>query len=90
MLEMLQLIFTLFPGLKITINQLIAEGDLVAAALTTEGTQTGVFMGIPGSDKKISMTEMHMFRVAGGQAVEHWGLADAMTMMRQLDVIPPD
>ena len=79
-----------FPDLKLTVNQLVAEGDIVAACMTTEGTQTGVFMGIPASDKKISITEMHMVRVADGKVVEHWGLADAMTMMQQLGVMPND
>ena len=45
-------------------------------------------MGIPASSEKIPITEMHMVRIANGKAVEHWGLANAMAMMQQLDVIP--
>jgi predicted ester cyclase len=56
--------------------------------MTTEGTQTGEFMGIPASGKKISITEMNMVRIANGKAVERWGQANAMAMMRQLGVIP--
>jgi steroid delta-isomerase-like uncharacterized protein len=88
MLAMMRGFFAGFPDLKITINQLIAEGDLVVAAMTTEGTQTGEFMGVPASGKKISITEMHMVRVVDGKAVEHWGVADAMGMMQQLGVTP--
>ena len=90
MREMLEMFFAGFPDLKVTLNQVIAEGDLVAGAMTTEGTQTGVFMGIPASDKKISITEMHMVRVADGKVVEHWGVTDAMGMMQQLGVMPED
>ena len=88
MVAMMRGFFAAFPDLKVTIDQLIAEGDLVAAAMTTEGTQTGDFMGIPASGKKISITEMHMFRVVDGKAVEHWGVSDAMGMMQQLGVMP--
>ena len=56
--------------------------------MTTEGTQTGEFMGMPATGKKISITEMHMVRIANGKAVEHWSLANAMAMMQQLGVIP--
>ena len=86
----MQMFFDSFPDLKVSINQIVAEGDLVSAAMTTEGTQTGVFMGIPASDKKISITEMHMVRVADGKVVEHWGVTDAMGMMQQLGVMPED
>ena len=88
MREMMRGFFAGFPDLKVKINQLIAEGDLAVGAMTTEGTQTGEFMGIPASGKKISMTEMHMVRVVDGKAVEHWGVADAMGMMQQLGVTP--
>ena len=88
MLSMMRGFFAAFPDLKVTINQLIAEGDLVAATMTTEGTQTGEFMGMPASGKKISITEMHMVRVVDGKAVEHWGVADAMGMMQQLGLTP--
>ena len=88
MVAMMRGFFAAFPDLKVTIDQLIAEGDLVAAAMTTEGTQTGDFMGIPASGKKISITEMHMVRVVDGKAVEHWGVSDAMGMMQQLGVMP--
>ena len=88
--DMLQMFFAGFPDLKVTINKLIAEGDTVVGAVTTEGTQTGEFMGIPATGKKISITEVHMVRFVNGKAVEHWGLADAMTMMQQLGVVPTE
>ena len=50
--DMMQMFFPGFPDVKVTVNRMIAEGDLVVGAMTTEGTQTGVFMGIPASGKK--------------------------------------
>ena len=88
MRQMMGMFFSAFPDLKVTINQLVTEEDLVVGHMTTEGTQTGEFMGMPATGKKISITEMHMVRIANGKAVEHWGLANAMAMMQQLGVIP--
>ena len=86
--QMMNMFYSAFPDLKVTVNQLVAERDLVVGHMTTEGTQAGELMGIPASGKKISITEMHMVRIANGKAVEHWGLANAMAMMQQLGVIP--
>ena len=90
MKDMMQMFFSAFPDLKATINHLVAEDDLVTGHMTLEGTQTGEFMGIPGSDKKISITEMRMVRIVDGKATEHWGVVDSMTMMQQLGVMPED
>ncbi len=86
--QMIGMFYSAFPDLHVTINQMVSEGDLVVGHMTTEGTQTGEFMGIPASGKKISITEIHMVRIANGKAVEHWGLANAMAMMQQLGAIP--
>ena len=86
--DMMQMFYAGFPDMKGTVNQIISEGDVVSVALTTTGTHNGDFMGIPATGKKISITEVHMVRIADGKMVEHWGLADGMTMMQQLGVMP--
>ena len=86
--EQIEVLFAGFPDLKVTVNKLISEGDVVSGAVKTEGTHTGEFMGIPATNKKMSMTEIHMIRPENGKMIEHWGLADAMTMMQQLGVLP--
>ena len=77
-----------FPNLNIVVDHWVAEGDLVAGVMTTEGTQTGEFMGMPASGKAFSVREMHMVRVANGKMVEHWGLANELSMMQQLGAMP--
>jgi len=79
--------FTAFPDIHVTIDHVVADGDTVAGAATTTGTQDGDFMGIPKSGKKISMREVHMMRVTDDKMVEHWGLGDGMSMMQQLGVL---
>jgi steroid delta-isomerase-like uncharacterized protein len=88
--DLMQMFFTAFPDLHVTVNRLVADEDTVAGAVTTVGTQDGDFMGIPKSGMKISITELHMMRIANGKMVEHWGVGDGMTMMQQLGVMGED
>lgn len=77
-----------FPDLKITIDDIIAEGDKVVVRSTWRGTHKGEFMGIPPTGKRVSVGVFDIVRIAGGKAVEHWGQMDNMGMMQQLGVIP--
>jgi steroid delta-isomerase-like uncharacterized protein len=70
------------------IEDLVAEGDRVAARLTASATQTGAFMGIPPSGKRYTIEEIHLFRVRDGRVVEHWHQFDQLGLMRQLGAMP--
>jgi predicted ester cyclase len=70
------------------IDELVAEGDLVVARVTSSGTPTADFMGVPASDKRYTIGEMHLFRMRHGRVVEHWHQQDALGLMRQLGALP--
>jgi len=88
MKQMMAAFFSAFPDLNVTIDQLIAEGDIVAGRMTTTGTHQGEFMGINATGERITISETHMIRIENGMAVEHWGNSDDLGMMQQLGVIP--
>jgi steroid delta-isomerase-like uncharacterized protein len=73
-----------FPDLKITIEDLVSEGDKVCARLTTRGTHRGVLFGIPATGKAVTMTGLTMVRIADGRMVESWVKNDVMGLMSQL------
>ena len=73
---------------RFVIEDIIGEGDRVVVRLTAEATQTGEIMGMPGSGKRYSIGEIHIFRVRAGQVAEHWHQFDQMGMMRQLGGMP--
>jgi len=77
-----------FPDFKVTIDDMIAEGDKVVVRSTWTGTQKGEFMGIPSTGKSVSFGVVDTIRIAGGKFVEHWGLMDNMSIMQQLGVVP--
>lgn len=80
---------TAFPDLQMTIEDLIAEGDEVAARFTIRGTHTGELMGIPPTGRQVTVSALHILRVANGKIVEEWQNSDDLGMMQQLGVIPP-
>ena len=77
-----------FPDLKAVIHNQVAEGDKVVTHKTFHGTHKGEFMGIPPTGKKIAIELIDIFRIAGGKLVEHWAIADMMSVMQQLGVLP--
>ena len=77
-----------FPDLKVTIEDLIAEGDKVVGRMAFTGTHKGEFMGMAATNKQINIQEIHIVRISGGKMVEHWGIEDSMAMMQQLGMMP--
>ena len=73
---------------KFVVDDLIAEGDRVAARVTSSARQVDPFMSMPGTGKSYSISEIHIFRIADGKIAEHWHQLDAMGMMQQLGMMP--
>lgn len=77
-----------FPDLRVTIEDLIAEGDKVVSRNTVTGTHRGDFMGHPATGNSVNYSEIFIFRFAGGRVVETWGVVDFLSPMRQIGLIP--
>lgn len=83
-----RMMFAAFPDLRVTVEDMIAEGDTVVARVTVSGTHQGEFLGIPPGGKQVTITGIDILRLADGKLVEHWGQFDSLGMMQQLGVIP--
>ena len=77
-----------FPDVRFEVENVIAEGDMVAFRLVWTATHQGDFFGIPPTGSRTTVSEMHMFRIADGKVVEHWCEWDALGLMQQLGAIP--
>jgi predicted ester cyclase len=79
-----------FPDLQITIEAMVAEGDLVAVRILSEGTNLGALNGvIPPTGKHFVARQSHWFRIAGNQLAEHWATREDLVVMLQLGIIRP-
>ena len=76
-----------FPDLKITIEDVITEGDRVVVRSRMTGTNTGEFMGMKATGKKIDIEGVDIMRIADGKFVEHWVYMDSMILMQQLGMM---
>ena len=79
---------TAFPDVRMTIEDMTAEGDRVVLRWTARGTNTGEMMGMPATGKPATVTGIIVNRIAAGKMVEGWGNVDALGMLQQLGVIP--
>jgi steroid delta-isomerase-like uncharacterized protein len=73
-----------FPDLRMVVDLILAEGDLVAARWTTEGTNTGPWGGNPPSGKPARFSGVNIFRIREGKVVELWNHRDDLGLMQQL------
>lgn len=78
-----------FPDIRMAIESMIAEGDVVAARVASTGTNLGPINGvIPPTGRSFSTLQSHWFRVRDGRLAEHWATRDDLGTMLQLGVIP--
>jgi steroid delta-isomerase-like uncharacterized protein len=71
-----------FPDVRITIEDMLAEGDRVMARVTIEGTHLGPFLGQPASGRVVRMAAINIYRVADGQIAERWDVQDLYGLLR--------
>ena len=77
-----------YPDLHWTVEDLIAEGAKVVACWSIAGTHKGDFMGIPATNKKVSVDGMTIHHIANGKIMDSYSNWDALGMMRQLGAVP--
>ncbi len=77
------------PDMRLKVNQMVAEGDLVAVYWTASGTNTQEGMGFPATGKKITVPGMTIFRFKNGKISEEWGVFDMSSAMQQAGLCPP-
>ena len=73
-----------FPDLTHTIDEIIAEGDMVSTQETLSGTHKGEFQGIPPTGKKFEMSAICIWRFTDGRLAEYWADGDILGLMQQL------
>jgi len=81
--------FAAFPDMKITADDLLAEGNKVVKVWTANYTHKGEFVGIPATGKSIEQKGMEVFRIENGKIAEVWFCSDELGALKQMGAIPP-
>ncbi|WP_305788055.1 ester cyclase [Symbioplanes lichenis] len=82
-------VFPAFTGFTTTVEDVIGEGDLVAARWRQASTNNGAWQGRPATGKRTEIAGISVVRVRDGLIVEEWESRDAVTLVRQLGVAVP-
>src|SRR5438093_12903410 len=59
-----------FPDIRITVEDMISEGDMVAVRFTCRGTHAGDHLGVAPTNRKVAFEAMSFVRWRDGQVVE--------------------
>ena len=72
-------------NLRLHIDSMIAEGDMVATRYVETGTWTGTFLdkGVP-SGRSYRLVAMEWFELPDGSILRRWGARDAASQAQQL------
>jgi predicted ester cyclase len=77
-------LFTAFPDLTYSLEDVISAGDKVVCRDCISATHRGVYWGIPATGRRVSFTGICILRVHGDRLVEHWHEVDRLRLIQQL------
>jgi len=62
-----------FPDLRVSVQEMVAEGDKVAVLWTFQGTHTGSgYKGLPATGTRVEVRGITIWRIVDGRIVEEW------------------
>jgi steroid delta-isomerase-like uncharacterized protein len=79
---------TAFPDLRLTVEDIIADGETVVARWSCRGTHKGNLNGIAPTGKHVQITGISIAHFTNGKMSEGFVNWDALSLMQQLGVVP--
>ena len=76
-----------FPDITVTVEDAIAEGEMVAARCVVRGQHTGDGLGFAATERPMEITGITIARIRDGKIVEAWNNFDFMSLYQQLGVM---
>ena len=77
-------------GIAYTVDEVLVDGDRIAARWTVKGRHTGELFGIQGTGRVLEMSGMSINRVVKGRLAEGWVFNDTLSLLRQLEQQGPE
>jgi steroid delta-isomerase-like uncharacterized protein len=78
---------TAFPDQRVTVDDLLADGDRVAVRFTFRGTHRGDLLGFAPTGRRVEVHGVAIYRIAGGRIAEGWVGFDVLGLLDQLGVL---
>lgn len=77
-----------FPDQHIEAEEIYVIQDRVIARWTLTATHRGHFVGVPPTNRAITMTGIDIERIENGRIAEHWGGEDMLGLLQQIGAVP--
>jgi steroid delta-isomerase-like uncharacterized protein len=78
--------FSAFPDLKVDVETIVAEGDMVCVRLKETATHVGVYRGLTPTGRRLSYSVAGHWRLIDGRIKEGWIVYDQLDFLTQLGV----
>ncbi|MFD0274581.1 ester cyclase [Kitasatospora sp. NPDC127111] len=82
--EHLRVLWSTVKDVKATVEDLVAEGDLVIAYWRIEGVHVGPVFGVPGTGRSFTGHSISRLTIRDGKVVRYNVLPDRLGIIRQL------
>jgi steroid delta-isomerase-like uncharacterized protein len=73
-----------FPDLRMEVDLILSDGDLVAARWTSTGMFSGPWGDVSPTGVRATFSGVNIFRIRGGRVVELWNHRDDLGLMEQV------
>jgi predicted ester cyclase len=76
-------VFSAIPDLKLSEQEIVAQGDNVVVRVVVEGTHKGNLLGIPATGKHLRWDGVDLYKLANGRVTDDWAGDDWLAIMIQ-------
>ena len=76
------------PDVRLDVREVVADDERVAVRYRVSGTQTGEFLGVPPSGRRVEIDGLTLLRFDGDRVVERWQAMDTLELLQQLGAVP--
>ncbi len=84
LIQEMTMVRTAFPDLKVTVDDVLIEGDKGVMRWTMSGTHEGVFYGIAPTHKHVVWSGIAIWRTVDNKLVESWNFLDRLDLLNQI------
>ena len=76
-----------FPDARLTVEDLVVEGDRAALRYRLQGTHRGDYLGVSPTGLGFDVEGLTLLRLADGRVVEEWHSPTELAILRQLGAV---
>lgn len=86
-LNVMKMYASAFPDGVLEVKRVYAQGDTAIAELIGRGTQSGEFMGVPPTSRRVEVCICNVIELRDGKAYREREYMDNLSIMTQIGVI---